>query len=86
MSVTGCSTDNKQEDGAKEPSVITIDMSALFIVPYLEATQKAEDQINDYLLNTLGETDYKIHLRITAIDKIIADFQAQADEWVKVNK
>ena len=42
----------QQEAG--EPSVITIDMSTLFIVPALEATQKVEDQINDYLLNTMN--------------------------------
>ncbi|MBQ5552306.1 MAG: extracellular solute-binding protein [Erysipelotrichaceae bacterium] len=68
FSVTACSSGNgggQQEAG--EPSVITIDMSTLFIVPALEATQKVEDQINDYLLNTLGEKDYKIKLRITAI-------------------
>ena len=53
FSVTACSSGNgggQQE--ADEPSVITIDMSTLFIVPALEATQKVEDQINDYLLNT----------------------------------
>ncbi|MBQ1378781.1 MAG: extracellular solute-binding protein, partial [Erysipelotrichaceae bacterium] len=68
FSVTACSSGNgggqQEADG---PSVITIDMSTLFIVPALEATQKVEDQINDYLLNTLGEKDYKIKLRITAI-------------------
>ncbi|MCR4634437.1 MAG: ABC transporter substrate-binding protein [Erysipelotrichaceae bacterium] len=65
-SMTGCSSGGgeKKDD---EPSIITIDMSTLFIVPALEATQKVEDQINDYLLNTLGEKDYKIHLRITSI-------------------
>ena len=66
LSVTGCSGGGEQQSG-DQPSVITIDMSTLFIVPALEATQKVEDQINDYLLNTLGEKDYKIHLRITAI-------------------
>ena len=60
----GCS---KPSGGGDEKSVITLDMSTLFIVPALEATQKVEDQINDYLLNTLGEKDYKIKLRITAI-------------------
>ena len=71
FSVTACSSGNgggQQE--ADEPSVITIDMSTLFIVPALEATQKVEDQINDYLLNTLGEKDYKIKLRITAIVQV----------------
>ena len=39
-----------------ELSTITLDMSTLFIVPSLEATQKVEDQLNDYLLNTLHES------------------------------
>ena len=66
LGMTACSGGDSKQD-SNEPSVITIDMSTLFIVPALEATQKVEDQINDYLLNTLGETDYKIHLRITSI-------------------
>ena len=49
-----------------ELSTITLDMSTLFIVPSLEATQKVEDQLNDYLLNTLHES-FKVHLIITAI-------------------
>ncbi len=67
FSVTACSSGGGGNADSDAPSVITIDMSTLFIVPALEATQKVEDQINDYLLNTLGETDYKIKLRITAI-------------------
>ena len=65
LSLAGCSGGGKQN--SDEPSVITIDMSTLFIVPALEATQTVEDSINDYLKNTLGETGYKIHLKITSI-------------------
>jgi len=65
--LTGCSGGGGGEKPADEPSVITIDMSTLFIVPNLEATQKVEDQINNYLVNELGETGYKIHLKITSI-------------------
>ena len=59
----GCS---KPSGGGDEKSVITLDMSTLFIVPNLEATQKVEDQLNDYLTNTLHET-FTVHLKITAI-------------------
>ena len=62
--LAGCSKDNG--GGEQEISTITLDMSTLFIVPNLEATQKVEDQLNDYLLNTLHET-FKVHLIITAI-------------------
>ena len=56
----------KEESNTGEVPTITLDMSTLFIVPSLEATQKVEDQLNDYLLNTLHE-DFKVHLVITAI-------------------
>ena len=61
--VAGCS---KPADEGEKKSVITLDMSTLFIVPNLEATQKVEDQLNDYLTNTLHET-FTVHLKITAI-------------------
>ncbi len=65
FSVAACG--KKEEGGATEElPTITLDMSTLFIVPSLEATQKVEDQLNDYLLNTLNE-DFKVHLVITAI-------------------
>lgn len=63
--LSGCTP--KDNSGSNEPSVITLEMSTLFIVPSLEATQKVEDTINDYLKNTLHEEGYKIHLKITAI-------------------
>ena len=64
FSVAACG--KKEEGGSEELPTITMDMSTLFIVPSLEATQKVEDALNDYLLNTLHE-DYKVHLVITAI-------------------
>ena len=64
FSVTACG--GKEEGNTGEVPTITLDMSTLFIVPSLEATQKVEDQLNDYLLNTLHE-DFKVHLVITAI-------------------
>lgn len=45
--LSGC--EKKPEGDKSEPSVITLDMSTLFIVPNLDATQKVEDAINDYL-------------------------------------
>ncbi len=67
-----------------EPSVITLDMSTLFIVPSLEATQTVEDVINDYLKNTLHEENYTIHLKITAIadylQKIPMELASGGDE------
>ena len=63
--IPGCGEKKSGSNG--EPSVITLDMSTLFIVPSLEATQKVEDVINDYLKNTLKEDGYKIHLKITSI-------------------
>ena len=65
LSMAGCAGGGEKK--SDEPSVITLDMSTLFIVPNLEATQTVEDSINNYLANTLGETGYKIHLKITAI-------------------
>ena len=65
LSLAGCAGGGEKK--GDEPSVITLDMSTLFIVPNLEATQTVEDSINNYLANTLGETGYKIHLKITAI-------------------
>ena len=44
--LSGCG--KKPEGDSSEPSVITLDMSTLFIVPNLDATQKVEDAINDY--------------------------------------
>lgn len=64
FSVAGCG--GKEEGGNGDVPTITLDMSTLFIVPSLEATQKVEDSLNDYLLNTLHE-DFKVHLVITAI-------------------
>ena len=65
FSVTACGGGKEEGDSGEVPT-ITLDMSTLFIVPSLEATQKVEDQLNDYLLNTLNE-DFKVHLVITAI-------------------
>ncbi|MBR2669702.1 MAG: extracellular solute-binding protein [Solobacterium sp.] len=82
VSMVGCGSKPKEE--ANEPSVITLDMSTLFIVPSLEATQKVEDVINDYLKNTLHEEGYKIHLVITAIgdyfQKIPMELASGGDE------
>ena len=64
--LTGCSGGGGGETKTDEPSVITLDMSTLFIVPNLEATQTVEDAINNYLENELHET-YRVHLKITAI-------------------
>ncbi|MBQ6222579.1 MAG: ABC transporter substrate-binding protein [Solobacterium sp.] len=82
VSMVGCGSKPKEE--AHEPSIITLDMSTLFIVPSLDATQKVEDVINDYLKNTLHEEGYKIHLVITAIgdyfQKIPMELASGGDE------
>ena len=65
LSLAGCSGGGGEKT-SDEPSVITLDMSTLFIVPNLEATQTVEDAINNYLENELHET-YRIHLKITSI-------------------
>ncbi len=82
VSMVGCGSKPKEE--THEPSVITLDMSTLFIVPSLDATQKVEDVINDYLKNTLHEEGYKIHLVITAIgdyfQKIPMELASGGDE------
>lgn len=65
LSLAGCSGGgNKTEDNRV---TITFDISTLYIVPDLEATQGTEDALNDYLLNTLGETEYKVHLIVTSV-------------------
>ena len=54
-------------DPAKEPYHVKLSMSTLMVVPAVEATQSVADAINDYLKNTLGETDYVIDLEIVSI-------------------
>ncbi len=78
----GCGSSNGGKKG--EVSTITLDMSTLFIVPSLEATQTVEDVINNYLKNTLHEEGYKIHLKITSIgdylQKIPMELASGGDE------
>ena len=80
--LAGCGS---KDGGGKTDEIptITLDMSTLFTVPNLEATQKVEDQLNDYLLNTLHE-DFKVHLVITAIgdyfQKIPMELASGGDE------
>lgn len=63
LTLFGC----KEKEPEKEAATITFEISTLFIVPNLEATQKVEDEINRYLKEDLGETEYKIHLKVTSI-------------------
>ena len=63
LSLAGCSGGGGKKD--EEVPVLTFDLSTLYIVPDLEATQGTEDAINAYL-ESIGEK-YKIHLIITAI-------------------
>ena len=62
-SLTGCS--GKKDNTADDVPVLTFDLSTLYIVPDLEATQGTEDALNEYLAS-IGE-NYKIHLIITSI-------------------
>ncbi len=60
----GCKKTEKEGD---EPYVLKLNMSTLFIVPANEAVQTVEDEINRYLKEELGETDYVLDLTITSI-------------------
>lgn len=64
LSLVGCK-EKEQPEG--EVKVVNFEISTLFIVPPLEATQKVEDEMNRYLKEDLGETGYKIHLKVTSI-------------------
>ena len=63
----GCGSNKETDTTNAEPTTLTFEISTLFIVPALEATQKVEDEINRYLSEDLGETGYKIHLKVTSI-------------------
>ena len=52
---------------AGEPYTVKLSMATLMVVPSLEATQKVEDDINAYLKNTLGITEYVLDLTIVNI-------------------
>jgi len=52
---------------AGEPYKVKFSLATLMVVPSLEATQKVEDVVNDYLKNTLGITDYVLELTIVNI-------------------
>lgn len=67
FSLFGCSSNDTTNNDENEPITLTFEISTLFIVPALEATQKVEDEINRYLSEDLGENGYKIHLKVTSI-------------------
>lgn len=67
FSLFGCGNKDNTGTEEKEPITLTFEISTLFIVPALEATQKVEDEINRYLSEDLGEKGYKIHLKVTSI-------------------
>jgi len=50
-----------------EPYKVKFALATLMVVPSLEATQKVEDVVNDYLKNTLGITEYVLELSIINI-------------------
>ena len=52
---------------AGEPYKVKFSLATLMVVPSLEATQKVEDDINAYLKNELGITDYVLELTIVNI-------------------
>ncbi len=66
LSMIGCTKSGNEGGETGEPDVLTFELSTLFIVPALEATQTVENVINDYLTKDLGK-NYKIHLKITSI-------------------
>ena len=50
-----------------EVTHIKLEMATLMTVPSTEATKTVENVINDYLKNTLGETEYVLDLSIIPI-------------------
>ncbi|MBR0137086.1 MAG: ABC transporter substrate-binding protein [Erysipelotrichaceae bacterium] len=82
LTAAGCT--KKPDPETKEPSVIRLDMSTLWIVPNNEDVQKVEDAINKYLKETLHEEDYVLDLTITSIgdylQKIPMELAAGADD------
>ena len=65
LSLFGCS--KQEQSGEDEPIHIKLEMSTLFVVPALEATKNVENQLNDYLRNTLHE-NFVVDLVITSIN------------------
>ena len=61
---------NSGSETPKEVYHVKLEMASLMTVPNLEATKVVENAVNDYLRNTLGETEYVVDLTIVNI----ADF------------
>ncbi|MGN1015387.1 MAG: extracellular solute-binding protein [Faecousia sp.] len=61
---------NTGSETPKEVYHVKLEMASLMTVPNLEATKVVENAVNDYLRNTLGETEYVVDLTIVNI----ADF------------
>ena len=68
FSLAGCGSKEETKTGEQtEPVTLTFELSTLFIVPDLANIQIVEDEVNRYLAEDLGETGYKIHLKVTSI-------------------
>lgn len=52
---------------SSEPYHVKLEMATLMTVPNLEATQNVEDEVNKYLKETLGITDFDLDLSIISI-------------------
>lgn len=55
------------ETPSGEATHIKLELATLMTVPSVEATKTVENVINDYLKNTLGETEYVLDLSILPI-------------------
>ena len=64
LSLAGCSSSSEEVDTG-EKATLTFEISTLFIVPAVEATQNVEQEMNAYLAE-LGK-NYEIKLKVTAI-------------------
>ena len=64
FSLVGCGNKTEEEQPGEKAS-LTFEISTLFIVPALEATQNVEDEMNRYLAE-LGK-NYEVKLKVTSI-------------------
>ena len=66
FTLVGCG-DKQEETTTDEKATLTFEISTLFIVPALEATQAVQDEMNNYLAS-LGK-NYEVKLKVTSIGK-----------------
>ena len=70
ISMTGCGQ-KPQDSTTEEPYEVTMIMPYILTPPGEAAVQQTEDTINDYLLNTLGITEFKLDLTVIGIGDML---------------